>query len=187
MRPGLAIALVVVAVAVVLAVTSVDSNRSPGHPSSASSSLRATARSALIPLRAPAPSTSCVHAAGYGGLGARASAFSANNNGSTGPSEPTPGTAWYVVTGTTSGCVTSFSLQDTGSPPLSARYLLLLVSFPYLPRDAHRVVNTASCAVWKSAALRHATGRAYATATAIGQVGSLPGTAQIQATVKPEC
>lgn len=185
MRRVLAIALV--AVAVVLAVTRVDSNRSPSHPSSASSALPATARSALIPPRAPAPSGSCVHTAGYGGLGGRASAFSANNNGSTGASEPTPGTAWYVVRGTMRGCVTAFSLQDTGSPPLSARYLLLLVSFPYLPRDARRVVNIATCAVWKSAALEHATGRAYATATATGQVGSLPGTAQIQTTVKPEC
>jgi hypothetical protein len=128
-----------------------------------------------------------VHADGYGGLGARASAFSANNNGSTRPSEPTPGTAWYAVTGTARGCVTEFAVQDGGSPPVSARYLLLLVSYPYLPRDARRVVNTETCAAWESAALGRATGKRYATATAIGQVGSMPGRAQIETTVGPRC
>ena len=70
---------------------------------------------------------------------------------------------------------------------MTARYLLLLISYPYLPRDAKRVVSTGTCAVWRSAALRRATGRAYATATAVAQVGSMPGRAQIETTTKPRC
>jgi hypothetical protein len=183
---GLAIALF--ATAVVLSVTVLGSDRSPGRASSAGSTLPATGRSAQVSRPAAAtPSHACVNTAGYGGLGARASAFSANNNASTGPAEPTPGTAWYAVTATERGCVTAFSLQDGGAPPVTARYLLLLVSYPYLPRDARRVVNLGTCAVWNSATLRRATGKAYATATAIAQVGSMPGRAQIETTVRPSC
>lgn len=131
--------------------------------------------------------TACVDAPGYGGLGARTSAFDANNDGSTGPAAPTPGTAWYAVTATERGCVTAFSVQDAGSPPLTARELLVLVSDPYLPRDAKRLVLAGTCGVWKSATLQRATGRPYATAIAIAQIRSLPGRAAIAATSKPAC
>jgi hypothetical protein len=169
-------AIALLAVAVVLSVTVLGPGRSSGRGSSKVSRPAASTRPG-----------DCVHADGYGGLGAPASAFSANNNGSTHPSEPTPGTAWYAVTSTSRGCVTAFVLQDGGSPPVSARYLLLLVSYPYLPRDARRVVNRDTCAVWESAALRRATGKAYATASAFAQVGSMPGRAQIETTVGPRC
>jgi hypothetical protein len=187
-RAKLVLALALFAVAVVLSVTVFAPDRSPGRASAAGSTLPAKARPA--PTSRPAASTSatsCVDSDGYGGLGARASEFAANNNASTGAAGPTPGTAWYVVTATAKGCVTGFALQDGGSPPVTARYLLLLVSYPYLPRDAKRVANTGTCAAWKSAALRRATGRAYATATAIAQIGSMPGRAQIETTVKPSC
>jgi hypothetical protein len=136
---------------------------------------------------AAAAPRSCVTDAGYGGLGARVSAFDPNNDNSTGPAGPTPGTAWYVVTAIARGCVTSFSVQDGGSPPLSARDLLSLVSHPYLPRDAKRIVNQETCAVWRSAALRRATGRSFASATAVAQVGGIPGRAEIRATSSPRC
>jgi hypothetical protein len=67
------------------------------------------------------------------------------------------------------------------------RDLLFLVSHPYLPGDAKRVAAMGACAVWRSATLRRVTGRAYATATAVAQVGSTPGRAQIEATSKPAC
>jgi hypothetical protein len=81
----------------------------------------------------------------------------------------------------------AFSVQDGAWPPLTARALLLLVSHPYLPRDAKQLVNVESCAVWKSAALQRATGRQYARATAVAQAGSIPGRAEIEATSNPNC
>jgi len=135
----------------------------------------------------PTSATSCVGAVGYGGLGGRASAFAANNNGSTGPAGPTPGSAWYTVTATARGCVSSFSVQDAASPPLTARELLTLVSDPYLPRDAEQLVETGSCAVWESAVLQRATGSAYARASAIAQAGSIPGSARIEVTSNRNC
>jgi len=184
----LVLALALFALAVVLSVTVFGPDRSPGRASARRSTSSASGRSAgNLRLAASMRAASCVDTAGYGGLGGRASAFAANNNASTGPAGPTPGSAWYVVSGTAKGCVTGFSLQDGGSPPVTARYLLLLISYPYLPRDAKRVVSTGTCAVWRSAALRRATGRAYATATAVAQVGSMPGRAQIETTTKPRC
>jgi hypothetical protein len=129
----------------------------------------------------------CVGAPGYGGLGARLSAFDPNNNNSTGPAGPSPGTAFYTVTGTVRGCVTAFVVQDSTTPPLTARDLLILVSHPYLPGDAKQVVSTHSCAVWRSSALRRATGRAYARATAGAQARSVPGKAEIEATSNSTC
>lgn len=181
----LVLALALFALAVALSVTVFGPDRTPGRASSTPSASGRSARNSRPP--ASTRATSCVDTAGYGGLGGRASAFAANNNASTGPAGPTPGSAWYVVSGTAKGCVTGFSVQDGGSPPVTARYLLLLVSYPYLPRDARRVVNTGTCAAWKSAALRRATGRAYATATAVAQVGTMPGRAQIETTTKPSC
>jgi hypothetical protein len=115
------------------------------------------------------------------------SAFDPNNNDSTGPAGPSPGTAFYTVTATAGGCVTGFAVQDSTNPPLTARELLILVSHPYLPGDAEQVVNTHTCAVWKSAALKRATGRAYAQATAVAQAGSIPGRAQIEAISNSTC
>lgn len=131
--------------------------------------------------------SSCIDVGGYGGLGGRMSAFDANNNDSTGAAGPSSGTAFYVVTATARGCVTAFAVQDSTSPPLTARALLGLVSRPYLPGDAKRVVDTDSCAVWKSRALVRATGRAYARATATAQAGDIPGTARIAATGHSAC
>jgi hypothetical protein len=183
------VAIAVLAIAAVLSVTSLGSDHGRGGSTSApKSTLPATARSTQAPPTAASTSpASCVDAVGYGGLGARIGVFDPNNNGSTGPAGPTPGTAWYEVNATARGCVTAFSVQDGSSPPLTGRDLLVLVSHPYLPRDAIQVENTDTCAVWKSAALRRATGSAYATATAVAQVGSTPGRAEIEATPNPRC
>jgi hypothetical protein len=159
-----------------------------GRPSSASTSaVPRTAQSRPVPSPASTSASSCVDSAGYGGLGGRVSAFDANNNNSLGPAEPTPGAAFYVVTAAARGCVTAFTVQDSTSPPLTTRELLILVSHPYLPGDAKPVVNTHRCAVWKSIALSRATGRAYAQATAIAQAGSTPGRAQIETTSNSTC
>lgn len=180
------VALAALAAVAVLTVSVLGSAHGPGSASSPPASTpRAAARSSQVP---SAPTSSpCVAVAGYGGLGARASSFDANNNNTTGPAEPTPGPAWYVVTSIAKGCVTAFSLQDERSPPLTAQDLLSLVSHPYLPRDATRIVNGDSCAVWKSVELQRATGKTYATATAAAQLGSDPGRAEIQATSTRDC
>lgn len=114
-------------------------------------------------------------------------AFDANNNDSTGPAGPSPGNAFYVVTATARGCVTAFAVQDSATPPLTARNLLVLVNHPFVPGDARRVAATNTCAVWRSRVLRRAIGRAYARATAIAEAGSIPGRAQIAATSSSAC
>ena len=124
----------------------------------------------------------CITRPDYGGLGAAVDLFAANNNGSTGPAEPTPGAAWYQVIGTARGCVTAYSVQDSARPPLGTHDMLDLVS-PYLPRDARQIVARPSCAVWESVSLRRATGLPYAEASAIAQIGGLrPGNAQMRIT-----
>jgi hypothetical protein len=143
-------------------------------------------RAATVRVHAGTPAR-CVNAPGYGGLGARTHLFDANNDDSTGPAGPTPGSAWYWVTATSRGCITAFAVQDAESPPLTASDLLFRVSHPFLPRDAKQLVNIQGCAVWESEALRRATGRAYARATAIPQTGTLPGRAQIQVTPTATC
>jgi len=185
----LALAIAIAATAAALLVTSL---RSGGRRSSSSSApLTAgplAARSTPVTSSASTSASLCVRALGYGGLGARVSDFDPNNNNSTGPAGPSPGTAFYAVIATARGCVTAFAVQDSTTPPLTARDLLFLVSHPYLPGDAKQLVNTPSCAVWKSTALKRATGRAYARATAIVQVGSIiPGTAEIEATSNSTC
>lgn len=183
---GLAIALLATAGAIL--VTSLNSGERPGHSSSARpTSLPPAARSTQVASAASRSASSCVETGGYGGLGARVSSFDANNNDSTGPGQPSPGSAFYVVTAIGRGCVTAFAVQDSTSPPATARELLVLVSHPFLPRDAKQVVTTDGCAVWESRALARATGRAYARATAIAQAGSNPGTAQIAATSNSDC
>jgi len=134
-----------------------------------------------------APSASCITTNGYGGLGGNEAAFDADNNNSTGPAEPTPGAAWYQLVGTEEGCVTAYSVRDSATPPLAARDMLVLVSHGYLPGDAEPVVNTGSCAVWRSAALQRAVGVLFAKATAVAQSGSVPGTARIEATSSSTC
>lgn len=129
----------------------------------------------------------CIAGNGYGGLGGRADAFDANNNDSPGPSGPTPGTAWYEVTHTEQSCVTAFMVRDTERPELGTRQLLFMVSHPYLPKDAKQVAKSASCMVWKSLALQHATGLLYAKATAVAQAGIVPGSAQLVATSDASC
>jgi hypothetical protein len=169
----LALALVIAGAAAALLVTDLGSGG--GRSGTTSAAL------------AGAPASKCVRAPGYGGLGARLSAFDPNNNNSTGPAGPSPGAAFYTLTATARGCVTGFAVQDGTTPPLTARDLLILVSHPYLPADAERVVTTDSCGVWRSSALKRATGRAYARATAIAQAGSTPGTAEIAATSSSRC
>jgi len=158
-----------------------------GSASRARSALATTARSTRARAGISAPSTSCISTNGYGGLGASENAFDANNDNSTGPAEPTPGGAWYEVTGTEGGCTAAFSVQDSATPPLGAREMLVLVSRAYLPSDAKQVVSTNSCAVWKSVALGRALGVPYARAVAIGQVAGFPGAAQMQATSQSTC
>jgi hypothetical protein len=184
---SLAFAIAIVATGAVILVTGLRYGTGRRGSSAAVASARRLARSTQIPPAAVTSASSCVEAGGYGGLGARVSAFDANNNDSTGPAAPTPGTAFYVVTATARGCVTAFAVQDGTTPPLTARGLLGLVSHPFLPADAKQIVNAASCAVWKSRALLRATGRAYARATAIAQAGSIPGTAKIAATSSSAC
>ena len=187
-RRYLASAAAIFATVAVMLVTSLESGEGRGHPASApTASVRRSARSTQVPPAGPTLASTCVDGHGYGGLGARVSAFDANNNDSTGPAGPSPGTAFYVVTATARGCVTAFAVQDSATPPVAARELLGLVSRPFLPGDAKQVVNTESCAVWKSRALGRATGRAYARATAVAQAGSIAGTAQIAATSNSAC
>jgi hypothetical protein len=131
-------------------------------------------------------SAQCITANGYGGLGGRVNAFDANNNHTSGPAEPTPGAAWYEVTRIDAGCVTAFSVRDSANPPLGTRDMLVRIH-PYLPTDAQQIVSRFSCAVWKSAALQHATGLAFAKATAEAQEWVVPGSAQITVTSDASC
>lgn len=132
-------------------------------------------------------SASCIAKRGYGGLGASKDLFDANNNNSTGPAVPTPGAAWYQVIGIAGGCVTAYEVQDSTTPSLKAHAMLDMVS-SYLPGDARQLVNTGSCAVWKSGSLLRAIGLRYARATAISQLGSLrSGSAQMKATSASTC
>jgi hypothetical protein len=182
----LALAIAILAAGAALVVLSLSLGR--GRSSSARAvAVPRTAQSTQVGSAASASPSSCIAAPGYGGLGGRLNAFDANNNNSAGPGQPTSGTAFYVVTAIARGCVTAFAVQDSSTPPLTAHNLLLLVGHPYLPGDARQLVDTNRCAVWKSAALKRATGRAYARATAIGQAGSTMGTGRIEATAKPTC
>ena len=129
----------------------------------------------------------CITRTGYGGLGASVRLFDANNNNSTGPAEPTPGAAWYLVNAIARGCVAAYSVQDSASPPLRTRDMLDLVS-PYLPDDAKAVITTPDCVVYRSAELGRALGLPYARATALAQIGSLrKGFAQVRATASSSC
>jgi hypothetical protein len=129
----------------------------------------------------------CIKRSGYGGLGASVRRFDANNNNSTGPAEPTPGAAWYLVNAIARGCVAAYSVQDSASPPLRTRDMLDLVS-PYLPDDAKPVITTPDCVVYRSAELGRALGLRYAKATALAQIGSLrKGFAQVRATAGSSC
>jgi hypothetical protein len=178
-----AIAILAIAAAVVVSSLTLGGGRSSAPAAAASR----RAESTQVPSAASTSAASCVAAPGYGGLGGRLSAFNANNNDSVGQAGPSPGTDLYMVTATARGCVAAIAVQDSATPPLTARALLVLVSHPYLPDDARRVMNTASCGVWRSAALKRATGRAYARATAVAQAGSRAGTAQIEATSDSTC
>jgi hypothetical protein len=184
-RRYLALAIAIAAVAAAIVVTSLESG--DGRGGSSVASVPRSARSTSAPPVASTSGSSCVDVGGYGGLGGRLGAFDANNNDSTGAAGPSSGTAFYVVTAIARGCVTAFAVQDSTSPPLTARGLLCLVSRPFLPGDAERVLNADRCAVWKSRALLRATGRAYARATATTQAGNVPGTARITATAQSTC
>ena len=129
----------------------------------------------------------CITHSGYGGLGASARLFDANNNNSTGPAEPTPGAAWYLVSGTVRGCVAAYSVQDSATPPLRTHEMLDLVS-SYLPGDAKPVVSEPDCIVYRSAELEHAIGLPYAKATALAQIGGLrKGFAEVKARAVATC
>jgi len=158
-----------------------------GSSSTPRSSSATTAQPTRGGANSSAGSKSCISTNGYGGLGARETAFDANNDNSTGPAEPTPGAAWYQVIATNRGCVTAYTVQDSSTPPLAARDMLVLVSRGYLPKDAEQVASSNSCAMWKSAVLKRATGMLYAKATAIAQAGSMPGTAGMEATSDSTC
>jgi hypothetical protein len=183
-----AMAMAIVVAAAAIFATSLESGAGRGRASSRRiARISRSARSAQGPPPVAASASSCVDTPGYGGLGARVSAFDANNNDSTGAGEPSSGTAFYVVTATARGCTMGFAVQDGTTPPLTTRDLLVLVSNPFLPGDAKQVVNTGTCAIWKSRALMRATGRAYARATATSQAGDIPGTAKIAATSSSAC
>ena len=182
----LALAIAILVAGAALVVTSLSSGGGRSASALATGAPR-SAQSTQVRSAASTSPSSCISASGYGGLGGRLGAFDANNNNSTGPGAPSPGTAFYVVTAIARGCVSAFAVQDSSTPPLTAHDLLVLVGHPYLPGDAKQLVNTDRCAVWKSAALKRATGRAYAQATAIGQAGSTMGRGQIEATAHPTC
>jgi hypothetical protein len=182
----LALAIAILVAGAALVVTSLSSGGGRSSPAPATA-VPPTAESTRVRSGAPTSPSSCIAAPGYGGLGGRLTAFDANNNNSAGPGQPSSGTAFYVVTAIARGCVTAFAVQDSSNPPLTAHDLLVLVGHPYLPGDARQLVNTDRCAIWKSAALKRATGRAYAQATAIRQAGSTMGTGQIEATANPTC
>jgi hypothetical protein len=113
--------------------------------------------------------------------------FDANNDGSTGPAGPTPGTAWYEVLGTLRGCVTAYSVQDASPPRVGARERLALLGRPYLPRDARRISTSADCDVWRSAELQRATGLPYARAVASARVSGGLWRAEVEASYLPAC
>jgi hypothetical protein len=168
----LALAITIFAAAAAMLATTRELGRPRGRSSSAS---------------VASATAACVDVGGYGGLGARVRAFDANNDESTGPGGPSPGTAFYVVTATARGCVTGFAVQDSTTPPQTARGMLILVSHPFLPSDTKQVVDTDRCVVWKSRALMRATGRAYARAIVIAQAGNIPRTAEIAVTSDSSC
>jgi hypothetical protein len=158
-----------------------------GCGSSGERSGTSSAALAAGPAQAAAAASSCITRSGYGGLGASARLFDANNNNSTEPAGPTPGAAWYLVNATLRGCVAAYSVQDSAAPPLRSHDMLDLVS-PYLPDDAKPIVTTPNCVVYRSAELEHALGLPYAKATALAQIGSLrKGFAQVRATTDSAC
>jgi hypothetical protein len=171
----------------VIGVTALVAGCGGGSRSTPRTSASITAASTQAERGISTSSTSCIKTNGYGGLGGSENAFDANNDNSTGPAEPTPGAAWYQVVGIEAGCVTAYSVQDSATPPLAARDMLVLVSRGYLPNDAEPIVSTGSCAVWRSAALQRAVGVLFAKATAVPQAGSAPGTARIEATSSSTC
>lgn len=168
------------------------------HPAQAPAHL-ARARGQVAGPRVSAPASSatqrtrgsratpCITRRGYGGLGGKLETFAANNNGVSGPAEPTPGSTWYQVIATRRGCVTAYSVQEGARPPIDSRAMLALSSHGYLPADARPVARRRSCAVWRSAALKRAVGLPYVTARAAGQVGSEPAVAQLYAAPHPGC
>jgi hypothetical protein len=129
----------------------------------------------------------CIATSGYGGLGASASVFDANNNGTVGQGQPTPGAAWYQVIGTKRGCVIAYTVQESGSPPRRARDMLTLVTRAYLPGGAKQVGDGKDCVIWKSQALKHAVGLPYVRAIASAQSAAFPGAALIEAMSRSAC
>ncbi len=98
----------------------------------------------------------------------------------TAPSQPVMGIAWYEVIDTIHGCVTGYAVREFARPPLGASDILFLVDGINLPDDKRQISSTSSCAVWKSEALKRATGYLYANGTAIAQSGtSAPAEARI--------
>lgn len=82
---------------------------------------------------------------------------------------------------------TPFAVKDSGSPPTGAPYRLLLVSHPYLPRDAKQLMHYDRCAVSRRAALERAIETLYARGVADAHGEVLPGRAKLQATKYPMC
>lgn len=80
-----------------------------------------------------------------------------------------------------------FSVKGSGSLPPRAGYQLLLVSHPYLSRDAKQLMRHDRCAVSRSAALERVVETLYARAVADAQGEVLPGRAKLQATNYPMC
>jgi hypothetical protein len=148
-------------------------------------------RTTTVHVSYPAPVVSaprsCIKTAGFGGLGASANDFDANNDDSTGPAGPTPGAALYEVIATKGGCVAAFAVQDSASPPLKATDMVGMVSRGFLPKDARQVAASSSCAVWRSPSLRRAIGWLYAKAAGAPQTGTGPGSGLIEATSDTTC
>lgn len=131
------------------------------------------------PPRQAARTSVCISGGDYGGLGASEADFRQHND-MTAPTEPVMGIAWYEVTDTVRGCVTGYTVRAFARTSLRASDILFLLDGIALPDDKQQVTSTSSCAVWKSEALRRATGYLYANGTAIAQSGtSAPAEAHI--------
>src|SRR4051812_23097328 len=75
--------------------------------------------------RASQESSDTPHGTGYGGLGARAAAFTKRNN-TQAPHVRTPGIATYTINSITHGRVTAYSVEIPAVPPMGNRERMFL-------------------------------------------------------------
>jgi len=126
--------------------------------------------------------TSAGTSGGYGGLGAKVSAFYAQNPH--GPGQPGIGSVHYKVNGILHGRVVAYYVTTNFRPRPSNRDRITLLGGIDLPSDATETsLNSDKCLVWHSNTLKRLIGMAYAAATTI----SGTTTAQMRAEKRPRC